>query len=194
MLATYTYPVFDLPAGPKNLSALMPALDWRNTASYYVELRDQDDQVLLRTATYKMTCCCDSDKVRVHFRNSLGKFDAVNFPKPSILHENSSAEFKRRTPINLSKTDFSLERFGISSNDTYTCSTSCYGESAMPWLMELADSGIAFLEWKGVQGQSDSYIPIRIIDGKFDKQKNVDEFMYLFTITFKKSNEIFIQR
>ena len=194
MLTPYLTPAFDLPAGPKNLNNLFPAVDWRATASYYLELRDQDDIPLLRTNTYKMGCCCASDKVRIHFRNALGKFDAVNFQPPKIVHSNTSVEYKKPTPIILSKTDFSTERMNINAVDTYTCLTTCYGENEMPWLMELADSGKAYMEWSGIQGQADSYLPIKIIDGNFDKKKTVDEFYNPFTVTFKLSNEILTQR
>ena len=57
------------------------------------------------------------------------------------------------------------------------------------FLQELADSPKLFMEWKGIEGQADDYIPVVKIAGKFDKVKNVDEFRYQFVLEFKLSND-----
>lgn len=193
MLATYTYPVFNLPAGPRNLTTLF-GTDWTTVEKYYVELKDETDAVLLRTPFYFFGCCCDPDKVRIHFRNSLGMFDAVNFMPPKIIREVESAGYRKKLPMTLSKPDASIERFNIRANVTYECVTTCYDEEHMPWLMELADSGKGFMEWKGTQGQSDSYIPVVILDGKFEQKKDTDQHIYQFRIAFKMANDIIAHR
>jgi hypothetical protein len=194
MLTFYTSPVFNLPSGPKNLSVLFPSTDWNQVDHYYVEVRDAADAIVLRTPDYYLGCCCADDKVRLHFRNGLGAFDAVNFQPPQIVHENSSAEYRKQLPTSLQKTDAASERFNIRSNVTYTCMTDCYNETDMPWLMELADTGKALMEWTGTQGQSDSYIPVIILDGKYDKKKINDAWLYQFSVSFKMSNENILQR
>lgn len=194
MLSFYTTPVFNLPAGPKNLAVLFPLINWSNVASYNVELRDNTDAILLRTNTYSLGCCCSDERVRIHFRNAFGVFDGANFNPPRILHDSTSEEYKKHVPYENTKLDASIERFNIRSNVVYECLTTCYGEEAMPWLMEMADSGKALMEWKGKQGQSDSYIPIRILDGKYDKKKNENEWIYHFRMQFKLSHENIVQR
>lgn len=193
MLTSYTTPVFNLPAGPKNLTALL-GVNWTNVDHYNVQLLDDTDAVLLKTPEYYLDCCCDSDKVRIHFRNSLGTFDAVNFLPPRIIRDVESEEYRKTLPSALSKTDGSIERFNIRANVVYECLTTCYDEEHQPWLMELAQTGKGFMEWTGTQGQSDSYIPVRILDGKFEEKKNADEYLYQFRIQFKMANDIFLQR
>jgi hypothetical protein len=194
MLSFYTSPVFNLPAGPKNLSALIPVIDWYNVDHYYVELKDNTEAVLLRTPDYILGCCCDEDKVRIHFRNSLGGFDAVNFMPPKIVRDVQSTESRKSLTTPLQKTDAAMERFNIRANVVYEAMTACYDEPDMPWLMELAQTGKGFMEWKGTQGQSDSYLAVSILDGKYEQKKNDEQFYYPFRITFKLSNDIILQR
>ncbi len=195
MLANYTSPIFYLPDGPKNLSGIFPLIDFGNVAEYYVELKDDTDVVLLRTNTLKTGCCCSNERVRLHFLNALGCFDAVNFNPPRILHSVTSSEFKNVLPDPFSKTDSQLGRFNVRSNETYEAMTDCYTQEAQQWLMELADSTIAFMEWTGTQGQPDSYIPIKILDKDgYEVKKNENEHIYQFKITFRVSNENIIQR
>jgi hypothetical protein len=64
----------------------------------------------------------------------------------------------------------------------------------MKWLRELADSPKVWLEWIGTENQSDDYIPVIKIPGKFGLIKNVDEFNYEFVVQFKLSNSYQVQR
>ena len=56
------------------------------------------------------------------------------------------------------------------------------------------DSPLAWLEWKGTQGQLDSYLPIKILDKKSVKHKEEDRFYYEITIEFILSQERIIMR
>ncbi len=190
MLAPKVIPVFHLPVGTKNLKTLIPGIDWNKFSDYSVELLDGDGAVILETNKMTLGCCCSSDKVRIHFRNALGAMDAVNFNPPVIIQETNSKDFKTPLPANFTKTDAGAERFNVSTTETYECSTSCYQESDMAWLMELKDSSKAFIEWAGIEGQADSYLPIRILDGKYDRKKNENEFFYTFRIQFRIANDI----
>lgn len=191
MIPFYKKPVFELPDGPKNLSALFPAIDWSQVEEYSVSLKTTGDAVLVTTAKQLTGCCCNEDVVRLHFENYLGRWDAVNFDRVSIVHEASSAEYKKPLPDHFTKTDTGTERFSVRSGDIYTASTTCYPEEAMAWLMELADTKKALMEWKGIEGQADSFLPVVVLDGKYDKKKSTDDrYIYVFTIQFKMSNEI----
>lgn len=182
---------FLIPSGPKNLAGLFPSLDWNNIKSYFIEVTDGASTIA--TSPTMVVGCCPDDAIRLHFLNNLGAYDAVNFYKPKVIHEDSAAEYQNALSYPLEKTDTGTERFNIKSNDTYEAKLNC-NEADMPFLRELADSPKIFFEWTGTEGQEDSYIPVVKISGKFEQLKNVDEFRYEFIILFKLSNEYFTIR
>lgn len=185
--------VFLIPAGPKNLKSLFPGVDFSRVSDYYLEIKNTGNTVVATTPVYKCNCCCTDDKIRIHFLNYLGTYDAVNFRKPAIEHDDTSAQYKNGLSYPLQKTDTGTERFNVSSNDIHTALLKCK-EADMPWLQELADSPKMFLEWTGIEGQADDYIPIIKKDGKFDKLKNQEEFDYEFILEFELSNDYFAIR
>lgn len=181
--------VIYIPNGPGNLKSLFPEIDFDNIQEYFVELLDELTEVVATTVINKMGCCCNNEQVRIHFLNYLGTFDAINFNKPIVVHEAVSGEFKNALSNPLQKTDTGIERHAVKANDTKQARNNCYSEDDMLWVQELIDSPKAFEEWTGKQGQADSYLPIRILDKKFDKQKNDKEYSYPFLIEYKMSNE-----
>jgi hypothetical protein len=184
-----------IPNGPKNLSVLFPLIDWSLVSSYFVELLEDTTNLTLASSTLnKFGCCCNDDTVRIYFCNYLGTYDAVNFLRPNITHETKFTEFEKGLPNVLQKTDTGTERFNITSNDILSCTTNCYNEEQMLWLQELADSPKAFMQWSGIQGQGDNYIPVVIQSTKFAKKKSQNDFRYEFTVEFKLSNEYLILR
>lgn len=178
-----------IPNGPKNLGSLFPAINFSLIEEYFIEALDSSNNVIATSTRNKLDCCCQDDKIRLHFINYLGSFDAVNFLKPRISHETSSKEYEKGLPNVLTKPSTGAERFDIKPNDSYETRTSCYGEDAMLWLQELADSPKVFIERKGIQGQADSFLPIIVTSKKFEKMKSVNDFRYDFVIEFKLSNE-----
>jgi hypothetical protein len=177
--------VYLIPDGTKNLQSLFPAVPWSNVKDYYVEVLDEDNNVVATTPLNVIACC---DECRLHFINYLGGYDSVNFLKPAIVHEASASEYKKSVNIPLSKTDTGSERFNVTANDTYEARRYCR-EDEMVWLQECMDSPKAFMEWTGIEGQANDYLPIVLLNGKFDKQKNKDEWVYEFVVQFKLSNE-----
>lgn len=178
-----------IPNGPKNLANTFPLANWADVVEYFVEALDISNNVLATTTVNCIGCCCGDDKVRLHFLNYLGTFDAVNFMKPAVTHETNFSEFEKGLPNVLSKPDTGIERFNIKPNDLTVARTNCYSEANMLWLQELADSPKVYMEWKGIQGQADSFIPVVITSKKFEKIKNLNDFRYDFVIEFKLSNE-----
>lgn len=179
---------FYIPSGPKNLSSLGPAIDWHNVAEYNIEVLDSSEATVATSPMFSVACAPEK-YVRVHFLNALGAFDAVTFLKPVIIHEPTSGQFQKSPGYPLQKTDTGIERFYVRANDTYEAKVFNYQEDQMEWLKELFDSPKAFLEWKGTEGQPDAYLPVTIIDSKFQNQKVEDEYRYTATLSFKLSNE-----
>lgn len=177
-----------IPNGTKNLTPLFPSIDWNNISEYYVEVYDTANDLIATTAVNKLRDWNNDECIRVHFLNYQSTFDAINFMKPKVTHEDKSSEFKKSLSYPLNKSSGSIQRFNINSNDTYEAKYKCT-EDDMLWLQECADSPILLLEWQGTEEQEDGYIPLIKIDGKFDKLKNVQEYDYEFVIQFKLSNE-----
>lgn len=179
MIPFYDKAVFDLPNGPKNLAALFPAIDWSRVVEYEVRLKDADNNILVNTPMNVLRCAGDSS-IKVHFQNNLGRFDMVPFARYRIQHDNSSSEYK---------TGSETERFNIRSNETYEAVTTCYNEEDQKWLSELADTAKAFLQLDGFEGRADTFVSIKILDGKFEWKKIDDDFQYVFSIQFKMAVE-----
>lgn len=216
--------VFLFPSGPKNLASLFPGVDWERMDEYYLELFASDmcglqvneecltinGQVfvvnngigeseltqILTTPHFRTGCCCVPDRVRVHFLNYLGTFDAINFNPPKITRQVASAEYQKGLRYPLQKPDTGVERFNVRSNQLYECRTGCYSEKNMAWCMELLEAPKAFIEWKGTQGQADSFLPIRIEDAKFEERKEEmgERHTYELVVQFRMANEKILLR
>jgi hypothetical protein len=182
-----------IPAGPKNLASLFPTVNFSDVSEYFLELHNTVDAVVATTVNYQLSSCPD-DSIRVHFLNSLGAIDAMNFQLISIEQESKSDSFEVATKYPLPKPDHAISRFNVKSNDTYVAKSVEYPEDQMAWVEELLYSPLAWMEWKGTQGQPDSYLPIIISDQKTFQRKEEDRFFYEATLQFKLSHEKFIIR
>lgn len=179
MTPFYDKSVFDLPDGPKNLASLFPAIDWGQVSEYQVILKDDTDTAVVTTPINVLKCAGDNG-IKVHFQSNLGRFDMVPFSRFSIVHDNTSTEYKGSD---------GTERFNIRSNETYEVITACYNEEDQPWLSELSDTAKAYLQQDAFEGQPDQFIPIKVLDGKFQWRKVEDDFLYVFTLQFKMGVE-----
>ena len=112
----------------------------------------------------------------------------------TIDHEakSDSSQVPEQYPLN--KPDHAINRFNVSANETYTVKSVAYDESAQAWLTELLDSPMAWMQWKGTQGQPDSYIPIVISDQTLQRRKEDDRFYYEVDLQFTLSHAKFIIR
>ena len=156
---------------------------------------DGSGTVQATTPTYVIDNFINSDMIRIHFLNYCGQFDAADFQKPAISHEDKSTSFQKTLPYNFQRRDTGFLRQNIISNDTYT-TIRISTENEMQWLQELADSPQLFIEeTRNQTGVTNDYIPLIKVDGKFDKQKNNgSEFQYEFKLQFKLANENIILR
>ena len=185
--------IFLIPSGPKNLAVLFPDIDWSKVDKYIIDVQDSTGTSIAVSPLFTCNCCCPDDKIRLHFLNALGSYDAVNFLKPNIIHEDTNDEFQNSPGYPLQKTDTGIERFNIKGQDTYQATVNL-NEADMPFIRELADSPKLYLEWIGTEGQPDDYIPMVKIADKFSLLKNDKEFAYQYIIQFKLSNTYMIAR
>lgn len=186
--------VFYIPNGPKNLKPLFPNLNFAEVAEYFVEVIDTDDEVVATSTLNKMGCCCNEDRIRIHFLNYLGTFDAINFSNKVVVHKTASETYRRGLPDVLAKTSTGIERNNVKANDTKSASNKCYAEETMEWIQEIFDSPKAYEEWTGTQGQPDSYLPIALTDKELVKVKADDRYIYDFSIEYIMANDKIIIR
>lgn len=179
-----------IPNGPKNLASLFPTVDFKEVAEYFITLKDQNDAILV-SGTVNVLETCVEDYVRLHFLNSLGTIDAINFQIVNIENDTKADSYERPTSYPLEKSQHAINRFNVKSNSVYTVRTADYYEEHMEWLEELQASPLAWIEWKGIQGQPDSYLPIVIVDQKQVKRKEDDRYVYEVTMQFRLSHERF---
>lgn len=186
---------FYIPNGPKNLQTLFPLVDFNDVAKYYVEVKNANGTVIATSPLNIQCCgCCEDDRVRVNFLNGLGGIDAIDFKLLTQEHETKSSEFEKPTQYPLDKPDHGLGRFNVKANDTFKVYNKEYHEEDRQWLDEILDSPVAWIQWEGTQGQADSYLPIVILDKKFEKIKENNRFIYELVFEFKLSHEKVIIR
>lgn len=185
---------FQIPGGPMNIESLFPDVDFDRVEEYYIELHDGDDAVILTTPEYKRGCCCDTDTVRIFFVNYLGGVDAINFAGIQEELDVASEHWKKPLKAPMEKWDGGIQRFNVTSNETWTVENRCYEEADKDWLKEILATPNAWVQWLGTQGQDDDYIPIVILDGKFVMRKNEERYNYVLQLQFMYANENLILR
>lgn len=183
-----TSAVLIVPNGIKNIDSIFPLINFSQVSEYFIEGLSNSDVVLFTTTLNHVSKHCD-DTIRVHFVNYLGTIDAINFKLQTKEHEPKSSQWENSLKYPLDNHLHGINRSNIKSNSTYKVSSTDYSESHMDWIEELFDSGKAWMEWIGTQGQADSYIPIVISDQNFTPRKVDDRYFYELTLEFKLSHD-----
>lgn len=186
--------VFYIPNGPKNLATLFPGVNFADVEEYYLEVKDSAGTLVATTTSNRLELCADDDRIRIHFLNYLGTVDALNFTIETIEHEARSETTEAPTTAPLVRSQHAVGRFNVKSNDIYTAVTVDYDERDQDWIDELMDSPVAWLEWKGEQGQADDYLPIVVHDIKRQKRKEEERYTYEVTLQFRLSHDKFTIR
>lgn len=177
-----------IPSGPKNLTALFPTVDLSEVSEYFLTIKSEADATLATTNTYRLAKSCEN-AIRIHWLNALGTIDVINMELEKVDAETNSERWKKPLATPLQKSSGELQRFNVRSDETHTAVTIEFGEADMDWLLQLAEATMAWVEWKGIQGQPDDYLPIIIQDGKYEKRKQEGRYIYEFRLQFKFSNE-----
>jgi hypothetical protein len=186
---------FHLPAGPMNLASLFPGVDFSQVEEYFLQLNNIDGgDEILTTPTFKRSCCCSDDTMRLFFVNYLGGIDAVNLNRPLEETETVSSSWKKSLVYPHAKWDGGKQRFNVTSNETVTAEIGCFQEEDQEWLKELLGAPNAWVQWIGTQSQVNDYIPVVIKDGKFITRKVDGRYEYILQIVFEYANENIILR
>lgn len=165
-------------------------INWNDVEDYYLELYDDTGTQLLTTPLNKIGCCNDENqKMRIVFVNSLGTIDGISVTKIEQEFETKSDSYEKPLRYPLVKTDGGLYRYNIKAGTNYKATNACYREEDMYWIKELLDSPMAWLQWKGIESQVDSHIPIVIADAKVITRKVEERYVYEVQVEFKLANE-----
>ncbi len=181
-----------IPNGPKNLASRFPSLDFTKLESYRIELLDDSSTVIASTVLNKVVKQCPDD-VYLHFVNYLGTIDSIIFKVINIDKDTKSDNYQVPASNPLVKNLHGINRFNIKSNNFYQISAD-FQEEEMDWLSEFKDTSFAWIEWVGIQSQSDDYIPIIILDSKINIRKENERYSYTIIIDFTLSHEKLLTR
>ncbi|GEN74084.1 hypothetical protein [Chryseobacterium lathyri] len=192
-MAGIDYSVFYIPEGIPNIKEYFPNIDFSEVDEWTVYVKDSQDNILATSRRNINGCCCIDDKVRIHFINSLGEIDSINFILSIEEHETKSDTWKKSQKSPLNRTKGGSYRQNITSNETIEAETRCYSESDQYWIKELMDSPVAWIETLLPNGFHESnekeFIPIEISDMKFNPKKNKGRYEYIVKIKFSMSND-----
>lgn len=187
-----SYKTLYIPDGIPNLQTLFPAVDLSTVEEWFVEALDAASTVIATTRVNKIGCCCNSDKIRIHFINSVGEIDSINFGRVEENEEVKSSSWTKTLGYPFNRSLGGSYRQNITSNESVDAETKCYPEKDQYWIKELFESPIAWLEMNLPNGFNSSvskeYVPIEILDGKFPTKKKDQRYEYLVKIKFAMSN------
>jgi hypothetical protein len=198
-----------IPEGVPNIQSLFPTVDFNNVEEYFITVFDAlsgafdsgfsngfdigtDGGAIATTRINKLDSCCCEDKVRIHFVNSLGEIDTINFSRPDEILEIKSDTWEKALKFPLDRTKGGTTRQGIKSNETIEAETKCYPETDQYWIKELFQAPMAWIETYLPNGfntpTQKELIPIEILDAKFPIRKVEQRYEYLVKIKFSMAN------
>lgn len=185
------YKVLYIPEGIPNIISLFPTVDFNNIEEWFIEATNYDDEVIATTRLNKIAGCCNG-KIRIHFINSVGEIDSINFELVLEEEEVKSQSWAKSLKFPLDRTKGGSYRQNITSNEVYDCETKEYGEKDQYWLKEVFETPQAWIEVMLPNGFNEpvekSYLPIIILDGKLPIKKREKRYEYLVRLKFAMSN------
>ncbi|WP_428067406.1 hypothetical protein [Chryseobacterium gambrini] len=185
--------VYYIPEGIPNIKEYFPTIDFDKVEEWNIYVKDSAGNVLATSRQNQIGCCCIDDKARIHFINSLGEIDSINFIRVLEETESKSDSWQKAQRFPLDRTKGGNYRKNIRSNESYEAETRCYGETEQYWIKEFLDTPKAWIETILPNGFLEStekaFIPIEIIDTKLPTRKNTQRYEYIVKIKFSMSNE-----
>ncbi|AZA82170.1 hypothetical protein C1637_09935 [Chryseobacterium lactis] len=185
--------IYYIPEGVTNLKPLFPQIDWSKIVEYSIVVKGNNSSTIAESRINKVDCCCLDDKVRIHFINSFGEIDSVNFIRVLEETETKSESWEKSLKFPLDRSKGGSYRKNITSNETYEVETRCYGESDQYWFKDLMNTPKSWIELNLPNGFKESikkeFIPIEIADLKLITRKNERRYEYIVKIKFTMSND-----
>lgn len=180
-----------VPEGLQNIKTYFPMVNFSEILSWKIYLKDESGNVFATTRINTTGCCCGDEKTRIHFINSCGNIDSINFILNTEESETKSATWQKSQQFPLDRTKGGNYRINIESNENYEVETKCYGEKDQYWIKELANTPLAWIETFLPNGFNapvqKEFIPITILDSKLPT-KDAEAFEYVVKIKFSMAN------
>lgn len=183
-------PAFDIPNGPKNLSALFPSVVFTDVEEYYVQLKSSGGTIVATTTRNWISGCCGDEKVRLFFFNASGRMDAINAKFISEDLDVKSDSYKKGLPTTFNRTAGGSFRNNIQAGLVRKLVITDIEEKDMRWITELFSSPFVWVE----DTVNDNYLPVVIVDGKLPTLKEEDRYDYQTELTIRFSNDLIKQR
>jgi hypothetical protein len=183
---------FYIPDGIPNIETLFTDVYFKNVVDYFIVAKDDLGEIIATTRINELGCCCIDDKVRIHFVNSLGEIDSINFGRPEEIGETKSDSWESALRFPLDKTKGGSLRQNIKSNETIEAETKCYTEMDQYWVKEVFNTKQAWIETFLPNGFNEpsqkEFVPIEILDGKYQIRKSEKRYEYVVRIKFAMAN------
>lgn len=185
--------VYYIPDGIPNVKEYFPTINFKDIEEWSIYVKDDQGNTIASTRTNKNGCCCIEDKSRIHFVNSLGEIDSINFIRVFEETETKSDNWEKSLQFPLDKTKGGVYRKNVKSNESYEVETKCYGEQEQYFIKELMATTKAWVEVFLPNGFLPStkkeFIPIEILDVKVPTKKNTNRYEYVVRIKYSMSND-----
>lgn len=170
--------IIAIPEGVPNLSTLFPEVYFPDVEEWIVQTIDDEGEVIMSTRNNKKDLCCD---IRIHFINSAGHTDALNFRHAERSHESKSGQWEKPKAREFDASKGGRYRQGVTSEDIFELETSFYLESELSFLQDFANAPFHFIEYAIDNGFLPSvekkYVPFLIQEVKVpQKAKDIFEF------------------
>lgn len=180
-----------IPEGIPNLTSVFPAVDFSLVEEWNVQIKDSSGNVIATTRTNIKSDCCD-DRIRIHFVNSSGEIDSLNFSRPEESMETKSDSWEMPLRYPLDRKKGGLNRTNIRSNESIQAESNQYPESDQNWVKELCSTPAAWIEYLLPNGFSNpttkEFLPIRISDAKIITRKANQRYSYVVVVKFEMAN------
>lgn len=174
--------VIHIPEGPGNLKDFFPEVYFPDVSEYTIQAIDSDNNVIATSSINKADLCCD---IRLHFINSCGQIDSINFRHLEKNHSTKSDLWEQSRKVNFSRINSGRLRQNIQSENNLELETSFYQDKDLPFLQDFVNSPMIFIEMN-IDGLKD-YVPLIISDSTIP-QKAKDVFEYQIQIKGYLSN------
>lgn len=175
--------------GIVNLKLIYTALTWTKI-DYYTVYFYAPFQDLATQRYYVKNDGSKNERVRLLFCGLLGGYDGINFLLNTETSSAESALFQRSmdivSPSDYSKRERSIGRFQPMQSEVIEVFTEDYGEEDQAWLKEVVGSAQAYIQVApdSLQGQTELFFPVNILDGSIVSKKKEDSFVYTLTLKF----------
>lgn len=178
-----------LPEGIPNIKDHFPMVYFPDVEEWKVQLVDDADEVIMTSKLNRKECCCD---IRIHFVNSGGHLDALNFKHLERIQESKSGVWEKPQGKTFDVTQGGRYRQNIKTEDQFELETSFYLESELAFLKDFANSPMHFIEYNIENGFQNSvqknYVPFLIQECKIP-QRAKDVFEYQIVVKGQLSNQ-----